>query len=405
VKFSLKNLAIVLFIASAATAQEWTITTADFHSQPATLRSLSADGVGISVSGATTQPVESTVPLDAFVSAVRPMQSAGTTEKFILLLSGGDRLAGTPGGVVDEKLVWNSPMLGQLNIPLNQLIALGHGDNATAPDMPPKQDIVTLANGDVVSGVLTNCSEQTITISTDGGPVNVPLGTVNKAVFAVTGTGGGEKVRHGFRVRLGDGSMVSAADVVISQDHLSLTLQGKPARTVLLDLAKVVGVEQIDGPVCWVSSLMPLENVQVPYFGGSAVWPARFDASVDGSAIEFNGRRFDHGIGVHAYSRLSFAIEPWWAGFRTQYAIDQRSDTSRPLADVTVRIRFDGKVVYEQAHVRGGVLSSVVALEVNGAKRLTLEADYGDSGDIQAHLDWIEPALLRRPANQVSTAP
>jgi hypothetical protein len=38
----------------------------------------------------------------------------------------------------------------------------------------------------------------------------------------------------------------------------------------------------------------------------------------------------------------------------------------------------------------------VVALELNGAKQLTLEADYGDAGDVQAHLDWIEPALLRQ---------
>ncbi len=407
-KFPLKNLAIVLFIASAASAQDWTITTADFRSQPATLRSLSADGVGISTAGSTTQPVASTVPLDQFVSAVRSAQSTGTGAPFTLLLSGGDRLAGTPGGVADEKLTWNSPMLGKLNIPLRRLVALGHGDGAAAPDQPPKQDIVTLANGDVVSGVLTDCTGQTITISTDGGPVNVPLSSVNKAVFAATTAGGVESAHHGFRVRLADGSAVSAVDVSISQNHLSLTLEGKPPQNVSLDLSQVVGVEQIDGPVCWVSSLAPVENLQVPYFGSSASWPARFDESVDGTPIQFNGRRFDHGIGVHAYSRLSFAIEPGWAGFRTQYGIDQQSGSPRPLADVTVRIRLDDKVVYEQPHVRGGTLSGVVALELNGAKRLTLEADYGDSGDIQAHLDWIEPALLRQalqPANPPATAP
>jgi len=403
VKLSVKNLAVLLLLAAAArtaAAQEWTITTADFRTQPATLRSLSADGIGITVASATTQPVERTVPLDEFVSAVRPAQSAATPANFTLLLSGGDRLAGAPGGVADEKLTWNSPVLGKLNIPLRRLVALGHGDNPVAPDVPPKQDIVTLANGDVVSGVLTDCSDQTVAIETDAGPVSVPLASVSKAVFAATAAGGAEAVGHGFRVRLADGSAVSAADVSISQNHLSLTLEGKPPQTVSLDLAQVVGVEQIDGPVCWLSSVPPLENVQVPYFGaapGAALWPARFDASVDGGQIQFNGRQFDHGIGVHAYSRLSFAIEPGWAGFRTQYAIDQRSDTPRPLADVTVRVRLDGKVVYEQPHVRAGELSRVVALELNGAKRLTLEADYGDAGDIQAHLDWIEPALLRHP--------
>jgi hypothetical protein len=151
--------------------------------------------------------------------------------------------------------------------------------------------------------------------------------------------------------------------------------------------------------------MTPLENVQVPYFGGlgtAGSWPARFDTSVDGSAMQFGGRTFRHGIGVHAYSRLTFAIEPGWARFRTQYAIDQQSDTPRPLADVTVRIRLDGKTVYEHPHVRAGVMSNVVALELNGAKQLTLEADYGDSADVQAHLDWIEPALLRQSAPAAS---
>jgi hypothetical protein len=166
-----------------------------------------------------------------------------------------------------------------------------------------------------------------------------------------------------------------------------------------VDLAQVWGIEQIGGPVLWVSSMTPTENVQIPYFGGSSEagsFPARFDLSVDGSPMQFDGRSLQHGIGVHAYSRLSFAIEPGWTGFRTQYAIDQQSDSPRPLADVTVRIRLDKKIVYERPHVRAGALSNVVALELNGAKQLTLEADYGDAGDVQAHLDWIEPALLRQ---------
>jgi hypothetical protein len=396
VKFPLTNLAALLLAASAAQAADWTITTADFHTQTASVQSLTPDGVGIAANS-TTQPA--IVPLDQFVSAARPAPSTSVPAKFTLLLRGGDRLTGTPAGVADEKLTWNSPLLGQMTIPLRRLVALAHGDTASAPDSPPKQDIITLANGDVVSGVLSNCTSDTITITTDAGPANVPLTSLNQAVFAAT-AGAVDSIDHGYRIRLSDGSIISVAIASVSQNQLTMTLTSKPPQTISLDMSQVTGIEQIGGPVRWLSSLVPVENIQIPYFGapaGPSPWPARFDTSVDRLPIQFNGRRFDHGIGVHAYSRLTFPLDPGWSGFRTQYAIDQRSDAPRPLADVTVRIRLDGKVVYEHPHVHAGELSGIVALDLGGAKQLTLEADYGDAGDIQAHLDWIEPALLRQP--------
>jgi len=43
-------------------------------------------------------------------------------------------------------------------------------------------------------------------------------------------------------------------------------------------------------------------------------------------------------------------------------------------------------------------------LDLKGAKSLTLEADFGDAGDTQAHLNWLQPALLREtPATAPDT--
>ena len=102
-----------------------------------------------------------------------------------------------------------------------------------------------------------------------------------------------------------------------------------------------------------------------------------------------------HGIGVHAYSKLTFALDPQWKSFRTQYAIASPRDQPRRFADVTVRVLLDGQVVHEQPHFREGVLSPVVMFDLKSAKTLTLECDYGNAGDTQAHLDWLQSALLR----------
>ena len=97
---------------------------------------------------------------------------------------------------------------------------------------------------------------------------------------------------------------------------------------------------------------------------------------------------------------MTFPIDAGWTAFRTQYAIDSRRDAPRLLADVTVRIKVDGKVVHEQQHVRAGVLSPVVRVDLIGGKALTLECDYGPAGDTQGHLNWLQPALLRDGATK-----
>ena len=37
----------------------------------------------------------------------------------------------------------------------------------------------------------------------------------------------------------------------------------------------------------------------------------------------------------------------------------------------------------------------LVVLDTRGAKRITLEVDWGDTYDVQDRFNWIEPALLK----------
>ena len=76
--------------------------------------------------------------------------------------------------------------------------------------------------------------------------------------------------------------------------------------------------------------------------------------------------------------------------FVARYAIPE----GRSVADVTVRIKLDDKIVFERAHVHSGPPSDFVQLPLGGAKSLTLEVDFGETFDVQDDLYWIEPALL-----------
>lgn len=390
-------------------AQEWSVTTADFQTRSASLRGLSADGVAVTW---TQRQQQETVPFSQFVSASRGgAEDAQAEPNFTLALRGGDRIVGEPGPVVGEQLTWMSPSLGKILIPFSRLVCINRGLNLTTPEELPKQDTVTLSNGDSVAGVFSNCADLKVALQTDAGATSIPLETIKRIVFASTGSGSADSSRA-FRVHLSDATILTVADASIDSGKLKLTLRGKNAPVVEVPITSVTGIEQLNGPVGWLSSMTPIENVQTPYLAGSAAWPTRFDLSVDGTPLSFDGRVFEHGIGVHAYSRLVFAIDPQWKFFRTQYAIESRRDQPRRYADVAVRIKLDDKVVKEELHVRAGVISPVVELDLNGAKTLTLECDFGSAGDTQAHLDWLLPALMHEhlvaasaPTTQAATQP
>ena len=268
----LMSAATHLFVAALLTApavvvaDDWSVTTADFRSTPAALRGLSADGVRVSPADGSG---DRTVPLDQFVSAQRAVGSGATeTPRYTLALAGGDRLVGEPTAMAGESLTWAEPLLGNVPVGLGRLVAIGRGATAPVPDERPKQDVVTLGNGDSVAGVLTGVGNGRLTVQpTDGNPTDILLTSVSRVAFANTG-GGGITAARGFQVRLADGSAVTAAAVGVDGANVNLTLAGRGAKPIPLHLSDVVGIEQLNGPVGWLSSRSPTESVQVPYLGG-----------------------------------------------------------------------------------------------------------------------------------------
>ena len=99
-----------ILISQAAHANDWSVTTADFQTQPIMLKGLSSAGIAVtSIDGRNVR----TILFDSFISIQRSNIATARTPKFTLLLAGGDRLVGEPGAVVNEQLTWISPALGK----------------------------------------------------------------------------------------------------------------------------------------------------------------------------------------------------------------------------------------------------------------------------------------------------
>lgn len=374
----------ITFLAGFARAQSsWTLTTADFHTDPVLLNGIDESGVHVSALSDRTKRV---VALDHFLELTRQGVPEAITGKFVLHMAGGDRLGGQPVSIKGNDLLWENPVLGQLRLPMKRLIGITQ-PGKMPPDARPRMDIVSLANGDTLKGIVTNIGDGKVAVQADAGNSEIALSSVASIDFAATGNAA--MPDKAFRIRFEDGSSIVAPTLSLSDDHLKLDLSKDENRQV--DLKRIIAIEQVNGPVSWLSTRTPIESIYVPYFGNRLLYPARMDANYRGSDLRFGDQRFVRGIGVHAYSRLAWNLDGSYAGFRTRYAIDGDS----PLADVTVRIKLDDKVAYEKQHIHAGVLSPVVLLELKDAKRLTLEVDFGEAGGAQDRLNWIEPALMK----------
>jgi hypothetical protein len=381
-------LSCIFSIPVSAQADTWKLTTADFKTPRVAIKGIDSNGLKVASSDSD-QP--QTIPLDQFLDAGRGGSPTITSlAKFVLQLNGGDRLFGEPVNLTAEAIIWKNPTLGEVAIPTARMLGVTRGAPVSL-DRAGREDVVTLLNGDSVHGIIASITSEKVTVQAAGNAnTDVPLSSVATINFAATP--GNNAIQHGFRIRIDDGSSLVGSEARLDAGNLVLALGKNVEREIAL--SHVVAIEQVNGPVSWLSSRPPSEMIYYPFIGPQRQPAAFIDRRWDSAApIEFKGEPFAHGISVHAFSRLAWPLDGKYAAFRTLYAVE--GDSS--LADVTVRIKLDDKVVYEQKHVRAGVISQPIVQDLNGAKALTLEVD-GGAAYAQDALDWIEPALVKNSA-------
>jgi hypothetical protein len=387
------------FFIPPARAQEWTLSTADFRTEVVGLRAIDDKGIHVMWQGHARL-----IPPDQFVQVDRAVTAVERTPKFMLTLAGGDHVGGEPVKIEDDRLTWRNASVGEIVIPLSQVAAIAKPNQMIDTSAKRTDDAVLLANGDRVTGVLTGISTDRVQIKSasagaDDPPTSVPLDSVISVQLASTAptTGSADVKGNAYRVRLDDGSSLVVSALKLAEDKLLVKFgggSGAAAAERPITVSAVAGIEQVNGPVSWLTSRAPSEDVQVPFVASAAgvLWRTRIDTDVTGAPLLVAGRTFKRGIGVHSYSRLVYPLDGAYKAFRTRYGIND----SLTRADVTVRILAGDKVVHEAKNVRPGVLSPVVVVELPlVAKTLTLEVDYGDGIDVEDRLNWLEPALLR----------
>ena len=377
--------AIAWFSAAAAARADvvWSLTTGDFKTDTVTLTAVDDKSLTVAAPDG-----PRTVALADVVQLSRPAPDRPLSG-LVLCTTGGQRLVGTPRRVDGNNLVWFANGIGEVPVPLDQLLAVLR-DRTTAAGLTDARadDAIKLGTGDAVHGVVTDVSEAAFTLTPAGGdPVKVAPAAVTSVLFATPPGGRPAVSPPAFLVHVIGGSRVAAASLALAGDKLAVTTPAGPV--LAMPLAQVDTIEHTGGRVVWLSGRDPATSVHTPYLDGT--YPARIDLTVTGQPIRFAGVTYAHGIGVHSRSVLTYDLQPGDTTFRTRYAVDG----NQPLADIDVSVLLDGKPVHTKVGLKSGELSPLVEVSLAGAKTLTLRVDYGKNYDVQDRVNWIEPAIVR----------
>lgn len=216
----------------------------------------------------------------------------------------------------------------------------------------------------------------------------------------------------GQRAPLPSGSVPAVVDLVSSSrvngalvkvDASGVTLARAGGEIVRLPSALVAQVLVDDGRVQYLSELAPRDAPPSRPFGDDLgmQWLHQVDRSVVDTPLTAGGRTFARGLGVHAPSRIVWALDGGFEALRGQVAVDDSVLKLAEHGSVRFRVLVDGEKRFESRILRGGDAPQAIVLEPSGlagAKELVLEADVGDDGFTADRADWLQVTLVRAPS-------
>ena len=123
--------------------------------------------------------------------------------------------------------------------------------------------------------------------------------------------------------------------------------------------------------------------------------------SIVGNALKLAGTTYATGLGTHAASTITYALNGAYAMFNSVVGIDQEVN-AKGTGYVDFKVVGDGVTLYDSGVISNGVVRQV-AVSVAGVRSLQLVASPGIAGNIDYdHADWAN-ATLSTPT--VPTAP
>ncbi len=154
------------------------------------------------------------------------------------------------------------------------------------------------------------------------------------------------------------------------------------------------------------AATQPTGNVflsDLPYVSATNSWgPVEFDRSngeqsqFDGRPLSIAGQVFTRGLGVHAFSTLSYDLGENCSTFSASLGLD---DEVGDRGSVVFQVYGDDRKLYDSGVLRGSDAARTAVVGISGVKALKLiVTDAGDSIDYD-HANWADARLSCAPSS------
>ncbi len=177
---------------------------------------------------------------------------------------------------------------------------------------------------------------------------------------------------------------------VLGAEGPQLVLRTSFNATVTLDIDRLARVDFFSDRVTHLGDLTPTAAREE----ARLLTPSQFrkDRSAANTPLKLGGRTFERGVGVHAFSELTYDLG---GAYQTFYAVVGIDDLVRPRGSVAVRVVGDGVTLYDSGAFSGKDEPRTIRVEVSGVKQLVLVADCGDGLDLADLVDWADARLIK----------
>jgi hypothetical protein len=142
------------------------------------------------------------------------------------------------------------------------------------------------------------------------------------------------------------------------------------------------------GKLAYLSDLEPLKSEGELIVAVTPLWTR--DRHLEGGPISLNRKTHAKGLAVHARCVLEYDVTGYHF-FRCILGID---DAMEGMGQALVRIDGDGKELFTTP-ISSKDEPKQVELKIAGMSKLRLTVDYGEDGDLGAHVDFAEARVMK----------
>jgi hypothetical protein len=316
-----------------------------------------------------------------------------------VLFPDGDRLdRSVIGPATETALEVQSYALGNLSIPLDSLLGL-----VLSPPSDPEaldallfrvrnearsSELLWLSNGDRMSGLFQGIDDKKIKFQPNNAPLELDRSGIVALGFDPALIVYPRPKGDYLELTMSDGSRLGVTGARLEQGQvLATTRFGAPIRLPVGELAQV---HARTGSVVYLSERKADADHYVAYLGPTR--PYRRDSNVEGHPLRLAGQTYDRGLGTQSRTLLAYRLAPGDRRFQALVGLD---DGAGPLGSVVFRVLVDDRPPFVTPPMSARDTPRRIDLDVTGARRIILDTDFGERGEVRDLADWVEARIIR----------